>query len=128
MNNKKAIRNPRAQASQLPYTSGIDAGSFVFLAGQLGVTPENGQLVEGLEAQTKQVLLNIQALLRQAGLDLDDVVKATVYLADVADFQAMNAVYGEFFSEPRPARTTIGAAMARRGSLVEIEVVAMRNR
>lgn len=126
MNQKKAIRNPNAQPSVLPYSSAIDAGSFVFVAGQLGVNPADNQVAEGLEAQTRQALRNVEALLREAGLDLDDVVKTTVFLANVSDFQAMNAVYREHFSEPQPARTTVGVTLPRAGCLVEIEAIAQR--
>ncbi|MBV9120419.1 MAG: RidA family protein [Chloroflexi bacterium] len=125
MSAKRAISNPVSGPPTLPYSSGIEAGGFVFLAGQLGVNPADGKLAEGLEAQTRQVFANIEALLKQAGLGLNDVVRSTVFLADVADFQEMNKIYAEYFSEPRPARSTVGAAMARAGALIEIEVTAV---
>ena len=111
-----------------PYSQGIKAGDFVFTAGQAGVDPATGKLVEGgIGGQTRQVLNNIQAILEAAGTSLQRVVKCGVFLADLADFQAMNAVYAEFFpaGQDPPARTTVQAAKLPMGALVEIDAVAL---
>ena len=111
-----------------PYSQGIKAGDFVFTAGQAGVDPATGKLVEGgIAEQTRQVLKNIQAILEAAGTSLDRVVKVGVFLQDMADFQAMNAVYAEFFPPDKnpPARTTVQAARLPLGALVEIDAIAL---
>ena len=111
-----------------PYSQGIKAGDFVFTAGQAGVDPATGKLVEGgIAEQTRQTLKNVQAIVEAAGTTLDRVVKCGVFLADMGDFQAMNAVYAEFFPPDKnpPARTTVQAAKLPLGALVEIDAVAL---
>jgi 2-iminobutanoate/2-iminopropanoate deaminase len=98
----------------------------VYTSGQIGLDPKKNQLVEGVAAQTRQVLANLEAVLAAAGCTLADVVKTTVFLADMADFDEMNKVYGPAFGEPYPARSTIAAAGLPMGARVEIEVVAVR--
>ncbi len=108
-----------------PYNQAVGAGGFVFCAGQLGLDPDSGVLVEGgIEAQTRRALENISAVLRGAGTDLASVVKTTVFLTDLADFAAMNAVYAEYFTSEPPARSTVQVAALPAGGVVEIEVVA----
>lgn len=109
-----------------PYSQGIIANGFVFTAGQIPLVPETKQVAEGgIQGQTAQTLRNIQAILEAAGSSLDRVVKTTVYLRDVADFAAMNAVYATFFGDAPPARTTIQAgALPRPDILIEIEAIA----
>jgi len=111
-----------------PYSQGIRAGDFLFTAGQAGVDPATGKLVEGgIEAQTRRTLRNIEAILGAAGTSLDRVVKSGVFLREIGDFKAMNAVYAEFFpadGKP-PARTTVQVAGLPGGALVEIDVVAL---
>ena len=107
-----------------PYSHAVVAGEFIFTAGQAGVDPQSGRLVEGIEAQTRQALQNIAAILSAAGGSLANVVKTTVFLANMADFPAMNKVYAEFFPTDPPARTTVAAAALPLGALVEIEAVA----
>ena len=110
-----------------PYSPGIDAGALVFLSGQTPVDPETGALVAGgIAEQTRRCLANLADVLAAAGLTLDDVVKANVYLTDMADFAQMNAAYAECFTEPYPARTTVAVAGLPLGARVEIEVIALR--
>jgi 2-iminobutanoate/2-iminopropanoate deaminase len=125
---REAVATDKAPKAIGPYSQGIKAGDFVFTAGQAGVDPATGKLVEGgIAGQTRQVLKNIQAILEAAGASLDRVVKCGVFLADMADFQAMNAVYAEFFPPDTnpPARTTVQAAKLPLGALVEIDAIAL---
>jgi 2-iminobutanoate/2-iminopropanoate deaminase len=108
-----------------PYSHGIQSDPFVFLSGQTPLDPATGRLVEGpVEAQAQQCFANLGAVLDAAGLDFGDVVKCNVFLVDMADFAAMNAVYAQQFDEPFPARTTIGVASLPLGARIEIEVIA----
>lgn len=109
-----------------PYSQGIDTGSLVFVAGQVGREPATGELPEGIEAQTETAMKNIAAILEAAGLSFADVAKTTVLLADINDFEAVNAVYSRFVSDPKPARATYAVAALPRGALIEIEAVAAR--
>jgi 2-iminobutanoate/2-iminopropanoate deaminase len=127
MPEKQAIVAENAPAAIGPYSAALSVGDFVHLSGQLGLDPQSGELVEGCcGCQTKQALRNATAVLEAAGLTLADVVKTTVFLANMDDFQKMNTAYAEFFSEPYPARSAIGVAALPRGAMVEIEVVAVR--
>lgn len=108
-----------------PYSHGVRAKTVVFLSGQTPVDPATGQLVPGgIADQVHRCLANLGAVLKAGGLSFDDVVKANVFLTDMNDFQAMNEVYKTYFTEPYPARTTIGVASLPRGASVEIEMVA----
>ena len=108
-----------------PYSQAVVAGQLLFCSGQIPLDPATGQLVDGdITAQTRQVLLNVRAILAAAGATFDDVVKTTVYLADMNEFAAMNEVYASFFPSPAPARSTVEAARLPRDARVEIEVVA----
>ena len=127
MIHKEPIRTETAPQALGPYSQGIIAGNMVFTAGQLGGDPRSGQLAEGIEAQTLQALRNIAAVLEAAGAGWSDVVKTTVYLADMADFAAFNAVYAEVVAEPFPARSTVEAAALPRGARIEIDAIAVRN-
>ena len=125
---REAVATDKAPKAIGPYSQGIKAGDFVFTAGQAGVDPATGKLVGGgIAEQTRQVLKNIQAILEAGGASLDRVVKCGVFLADMADFQAMNAVYAEFFPPDKnpPARTTVQAAKLPLGALVEIDAIAL---
>jgi 2-iminobutanoate/2-iminopropanoate deaminase len=125
---RDVVSTPRAPKAIGPYSQGIKAGGFLFTAGQAGVDPASGRLVEGgVTAQTRQALENIRAILEAAGSSLQRVAKCGVFLADLADFQAMNAVYAEFFPTDKnpPARTTVQAAKLPMGALVEIDAVAL---
>jgi 2-iminobutanoate/2-iminopropanoate deaminase len=109
-----------------PYSQAVVAGGFVFASGQIPTNPSTGQFVEGgIVEQTEQVLRNLSRVLEAAGTDLSRVVKTTVFLADMNDFAAMNEVYGRFFSENPPARSTVQAARLPRDARVEIDVVAL---
>lgn len=123
---KTAIVTDKAPAAVGPYSAGIDTGETVYLSGQLGLDPVTGQLPEGIEAQTRQALANVGALLEAAGMTYANVVKTTVLLADINDFAAVNALYAEVFPEPYPARSCFAVRDLPKGGLVEIEVIAQR--
>jgi 2-iminobutanoate/2-iminopropanoate deaminase len=119
------IQTSDAPAAIGPYSQGIVAGGFLFTAGQIALDPKTGQVVDGgVELQTERVMTNLAAVLKEAGASWSNVVKTTVYLHDMADFPAMNEVYGKWLGDARPARSTIQAAGLPRGVLVEIDVVA----
>lgn len=123
---KQIIHTEHAPAAVGPYSQAIIANGFVFTAGQIPLIPSEGKLLEGdIQAQTRQVLLNLQAVLEAAGTNLDNVVKTTVFLNSMDDFGKMNQVYGEFFAEYSPARSTVEVAQLPLGALVEIEAVAL---
>ncbi|HLL74606.1 MAG TPA: RidA family protein [Pyrinomonadaceae bacterium] len=110
-----------------PYSQAVAFGNFVFSSGQIPIDPRTGQFVEGgIGEQTEQVMKNLSEVLRAAGAGLADVVKTTVYLADMSDFAAMNEVYGRFFPENPPARSTVQAARLPRDARVEIDVIAVK--
>ncbi len=109
-----------------PYSPAIKAGDFIFLSGQLPIDPSTGELVEGgIREQTEQCIKNMQAVLQEVGLDLRYVVKTTVYLKDMNDFAEMNEVYGNYFTNPYPARSAAGVSSLAKGALVEIEGFAL---
>ncbi len=122
----KEIKTDKAPGAIGPYSQAIDTGDFVFLAGQIGINPETGELVEGIENQTAQVMENIRAVLKAAGLDLSNVVKTTIYLTDMENFATVNKIYGSYFNPPYPARSTVAVKTLPKDALVEIEVVAKR--
>jgi 2-iminobutanoate/2-iminopropanoate deaminase len=127
MPEKTAIIAEKAPAALGPYSAAISVGDLVYTSGQIPIDPATGELAEGCAAcQTKQVLANLSAVLEAAGLGLDDVVKTTVFLADMADFAKMNGAYAERFAEPFPARSTVQVAALPKGARVEIEAVAVR--
>ena len=110
-----------------PYSQGIDTGDTVYLSGQVGLDPQSGNLVGGgIEAQTERALRNLGAVLEAAGLDYADVVKTTCFLVDIGDFAAFNAVYGRYFPDPPPARSTFAVAALPKGARIEVEAVAKR--
>ena len=121
----KTISTNNAPAAIGPYSQGIQTSALVFVSGQLPVDPATGAFAEGgIREQTRQSILNAQAILREAGLDLCNVCKTTVLLADIADFAAMNEVYADFFSQPYPARSAFAVKDLPKGALVEIEMIA----
>ena len=121
---RESITSPKAAAVG-PYSHGILAGGFAFLSGQTPLDPATGKLLEGdIAAQTRRTLANLGAVLEAAGLGFDDVVECNVFLVDMADFAAMNAVYAEVFGDHRPARSTVAVSGLPAGALVEIEVWA----
>ena len=123
---RRVIATEGAPKAVAAYSQGILAeGKFLFVAGQVGLDPESGQLTTGLEGQTRQALLNLQAIVEAAGAALQDVVKVTVLLHDINDFGAMNKVYAEFFTENPPARAAFSGLDLPLGALVEIECIAL---
>ncbi|NMB53155.1 MAG: RidA family protein [Leptolinea sp.] len=122
---KTVIVAPKAPRALGPYSAAIKVGHFIYCSGQTGLNPATNELVEGgLEAQTHQVLTNLKNVLEAAGTDMAHVIKTTVFLRDMADFQKMNAIYGEYFTDNCPARSTIQVAGLPKNGMVEIELVA----
>lgn len=122
---KETIKTDRAPAAIGPYSQAVKAGGFLFLSGQLGADPATGELVsDDTAAQTERVLRNIRSILDDCGSTLQDVVKTTVFLADMNDFAAMNEVYGKYFDVEQPARSTVQVARLPKNARVEIEIVA----
>jgi 2-iminobutanoate/2-iminopropanoate deaminase len=120
------IATDKAPAAVGPYSQAVRVGDFVFTAGQIPLDPATGQLVEGgIEVQARQALTNVSAVLEAAGTSLANVVKTTVFLADMGEFKAMNGVYAEFFPEAPPARSAVQAAALPLGARIEIEAIAI---
>jgi 2-iminobutanoate/2-iminopropanoate deaminase len=123
---RERIQTNKAPAAIGPYSQAIKANGFVFVSGQIPINPATGEFVSGgIAAQTEQVLKNLKAVLEASGSGLDQVVKTTVFLADMKEFSGMNEVYATFFSGPPPARATVAAAGLPRDARVEIEAVAL---
>jgi 2-iminobutanoate/2-iminopropanoate deaminase len=123
---KNIITTDRAPRAIGPYSQAVQAGDLVFASGQIPIDPATGEFVTGgVAEQTEQVLRNLTAVFEAAGVDMNQVVKTTVFLADMDDFTAMNEVYGRFFSEAPPARATVQAARLPRDARVEIEAIAV---
>ena len=119
------VATPNAPRAIGPYSQATQAAGLLFTAGQVGFDPSTGELVDGgIAEQTERVLQNIRAILQAGGLDMANVVKTTVFLVDMADFAAMNAVYARAFGDHRPARSTVAVAALPRGARVEIEAIA----
>ncbi len=125
---KKIIATEKAPAAIGPYSQAIDCGTFLITSGQVPIDPATGELVPGgVTEQARQSLRNIKAILAQAGLTMDNVVKTTVFLKNMSDFAAMNAVYAEFFTEGQyPARSAVEVAALPKGALVEIETICVK--
>jgi 2-iminobutanoate/2-iminopropanoate deaminase len=122
---KKAYVTENAPKPVGPYSQVIQAGGFLFLAGQIPLTPE-GKMNEGdLAAQTRQVMSNLNEVLHKAGVSFEHVVKTTIFLADLADFEAVNEIYAEYFKQPYPARSTVQAARLPKGARLEIDAIAV---
>ena len=122
---KKIISTIKAPSAIGPYSQAIQVGKLIYTSGQIPINPATGSFVEGgIKEQTRQSLLNVKAILEEAGLTMCNVVKTTVFMADMNDFADMNAVYAEFFTEPYPARSAVAVKTLPKGALVEIEVVA----
>ena len=123
---KQVLATEQAPAAIGPYSPGIAAGETVYVSGQLPLDPATGAFPEGIAAQTAQSLKNIQAILAQQGMTLANVVKTTVFLADINDFAEMNKVYGEFFTQPYPARSAVQVAKLPKDAPLEIECIAVK--
>lgn len=122
---RKAIVTDAAPAAIGPYSQAIRSGSLLFCSGQIPLDPQTGELVAGgVEAETRQVMKNLQGVLGAAGCDFSNVLKTTIFLTDMADFAAVNAVYAEYFGDPPPARATVAVAGLPKGVRVEIEAIA----
>lgn len=123
---KKIINTNNAPAAIGPYSQGIDTGSLVFTSGQLPLNPETKELVSDVAAATKQSLENVKAILEDAGTSMANVVKTTIYLKDIADFAAVNEVYGSYFPENCPARSCFQVAKLPMDAVIEIEAIAVK--
>jgi 2-iminobutanoate/2-iminopropanoate deaminase len=124
---KRSIQTRKAPSAIGPYSQAIDGGGTIFCSGQIGLDPASGMLVDGgIEAETRRALENIREVLAAAALGLEDVVKTTIFLLDLADFDIVNRIYGEHFNAPHPARSTVGVAALPRNARVEIEAIAVR--
>ena len=121
----KAIRTEKAPAAIGPYSQAIQVGNLVYTSGQIPIDPATGMIVKGgIKEQTLQSLTNVKAILEEVGLTMSNVLKTTVFMADMGDFADMNSVYAEFFTEPYPARSAVAVKTLPKGALVEIEVIA----
>jgi 2-iminobutanoate/2-iminopropanoate deaminase len=120
---KTVIATKNAPAALGPYSQGIKTDRLLFCSGQLGLVPATGELAEGVKAQAEQAMKNLKAVAEEAGTTLDAVVKTTIFLKDMADFAAVNEVYGSFFKGDKPARSTVQVAALPKNGLVEIEAV-----
>ena len=123
---KKVISTDKAPGAIGPYSQAIDTGTFVYASGQIPINPADGSIPEGITAQTAQSLANVKAILAEAGLTVHNVVKTTVFLANMSDVGAMTEVYGATFTAPYPARSAVAVKDLPKGVLVEIEVIALR--
>lgn len=124
---KKPISTAKAPGAIGPYSQAIDAGHLLFISGQIPVNPATGEIPEGIAAQTAQSITNIKAILAEAGLSIDNVVKTTVFLADMSLFADMNQIYAQHFTAPFPARSAVAVKELPKQVLVEIEVIAVKD-
>ncbi len=122
----KIITSSNAPQAVGPYSQAVSTGDFLFCSGQIGLEPKTGELVGGLEDQVRQIFHNIKAVLKEENSDLNNIVKTTVFLTDLRNFEAMNKCYEEEMGEHKPARSTIGVTELPKGAVVEIEVIAMK--
>jgi len=123
---KKIISTPEAPAAVGPYSQAVRVGSTIYCAGQIPLDPKSGQIVSGeIDVQTRRVLDNIAAVLRAEGLGFENIVKTTIFLIDLGDFQTVNDIYASYFKQAPPARSTVQVAALPKGARVEIEVIAV---
>ena len=125
MNERSIVKTDRAPGAIGPYSQAVRAGDLVFTAGQIGADPVGGALADGVAAQAERSLANLRAVLAAAGTDFDRLVKVTIFLADMGDFNAVNEVYVATLPEPYPARSTVAVRALPKGALVEIEMIAL---
>ena len=123
---KKVVKTDKAPGAIGPYSPGIDLGNMIFFSGQIPLNPQTGEMPEGIEAQTRQALDNVKGLLESQGLDFSHVVKTTVFLDNMGDFNTVNGIYAEYFTEPYPARSAVEVAKLPKGALIEVEIIAVK--
>lgn len=121
---KEIIYTDDAPEAIGPYSQANKANGFIYCSGQIGLDPDSGKLAEGLEAQTRQVLTNLEAVLEQADASLSDVVKTTIFLKDINDYSKINEIYSEYFQDSQPARATVAVDKLPKDALIEIELIA----
>ena len=125
---KREIRTDKAPKPVGPYSQAVEAGNTLYLSGQIGIDPSTGKLLESFQDQARQVLSNVEEILKEAGYSKDNIVKVVIYLTDISKFRDFNALYEEFFRDvdPKPARVTVGVKELPLGAQIEIEVVAVK--
>ena len=123
---RETINAKNAPAAVGPYVHAVKAGNTLYTSGQLGLIPETGVLPEGVEAQVKQAMENLKAVVEAAGMTMADIVKTTVFLADINDFAAVNAIYASYFTGDAPARSCVQVAQLPKAGLVEVEAIAVK--
>lgn len=124
MSNIKIIKTNKAPLPIGPYSQAIIWGNLVFCSGQIGIDPKTGELKKGIEEQTKQVMENLKQILKAAGTDFARILKTTIYLVDIEDFPKVNQIYEKYFSQTKPARSTVAVKSLPKGALIEIELIA----
>lgn len=124
---KKVVKTDLAPGAIGPYSQGIDLGDIIFFSGQIPLVPATGEMPEGIEAQAKQAFENVKGLLESQGLDFSHVVKTTVFLDNMDDFNTVNGIYAEYFVEPFPARSAVEVAKLPKGALIEVEIIATKS-
>ncbi|MCD7808415.1 MAG: RidA family protein [Erysipelotrichaceae bacterium] len=123
----KVVKTDKAPGAIGPYSQGIDLGNMIFFSGQVPLIPETGEMAPGgIEGQAKQAFENVKGLLESQGLDFSNVVKTTVFLDDMGDFNTVNEIYAQYFVEPYPARSAVEVAKLPKGALIEVEVIAVK--
>ncbi len=123
----KPVRTDNAPQAIGPYSQAVVWEQFIFCSGQIGIDPATGVLVDGIEAQTRQVITNLIAVLGEANVDLSSVVKATIYVVSIEDFTKVNEIYGQFFGDHKPARATVAVTALPKGALIEIDAIAVKS-
>lgn len=123
---KKVVQTASAPKAIGPYSQAIRVGDFLFASGQIAINPATGELVEGIEAQTRQAMENVKNILVAEGMDLSDVIKTTIFLTDMNNFATVNEIYGGYFEQNPPARSCVEISKLPKGALIEIEVVAYK--
>lgn len=124
--NKEIVKTDKAPVPIAPYSQGVKANGMVYVAGQIGLNPENRKLVDGgVEAETAQIMANIKAIIEAAGARMEDIVNTTIYMKDIGNFAKVNELYGKYFTNNFPARTTVGVANLPGGANIEIAVIAV---
>ncbi|MCR6098640.1 RidA family protein [Salipaludibacillus agaradhaerens] len=123
---KQPIQTTEAPSAIGPYSQAVQLGDMIYASGQIGLDPETGELVDGLENQTHRVMQNVTAVLKAAGCEINDVVKTLIFMQNMEDFTTVNEIYASYFEEPYPARSAVEVARMPKGALVEVEVIAKK--